>query len=79
MTSRYDAMFERLEAKGELAWIPFIMLGYPSLQQSLDDIQTLIDSGADALELGIPFSDPVADGLHHGSTRRREPHLRRDP
>ena len=62
MTSRYDAMFARLESEGELAWIPFIMLGYPTLQQSLDDIQTLIDSGADALELGIPFSDPVADG-----------------
>lgn len=62
MTSRYDAMFDRLEGQNEIAWIPFIMLGYPSLEQSLNDIQTLIDSGADALELGIPFSDPVADG-----------------
>ncbi len=62
MTSRYDTMFARLDQQQELAWIPFIMLGYPSLEQSIRDIQTLIDSGADALELGIPFSDPVADG-----------------
>ena len=62
MTSRYDQMFANLEQKGELAWIPFIMLGYPSLEQSLSDIQTLIEAGADALELGLPFSDPVADG-----------------
>ena len=62
MSKRYDDMFANLEAKGELAWIPFLMLGYPSIEQSISDIQAMIDTGADALELGIPFSDPVADG-----------------
>lgn len=62
MSRRYEDMFAALDAKGELAWIPFLMLGYPSIEQSVSDIQAMIDSGADALELGIPFSDPVADG-----------------
>lgn len=62
MSGRYTQMFERLEREQRIAWIPFIMLGYPSVDQSIRDIQVLIDSGADALEIGIPFSDPVADG-----------------
>jgi tryptophan synthase alpha chain len=62
MSQRYEVMFQRLETENRIAWIPFIMLGYPSIEQSIRDIQTLIDSGADALELGVPFSDPVADG-----------------
>ncbi len=61
-TTRYEAMFTRLRAKGEGAFIPFVMLGDPDAETSLAIIDTLIDSGADALELGIPFSDAVADG-----------------
>ncbi|MEI6789774.1 MAG: tryptophan synthase subunit alpha [Myxococcaceae bacterium] len=44
------------------AFIPFWMLGDPDLSKSFDIIEILIKNGADALELGIPFSDPVADG-----------------
>lgn len=44
------------------AFVPFWMLGDPDLSKSFEIIQTLLDNGADALELGIPFSDPVADG-----------------
>ena len=42
--------------------MPFFMLGYPDKDSSLALIKTAIDAGADALELGIPFSDPIADG-----------------
>lgn len=60
--SRFTAMFEALEAKNEGAFVPFLMLGDPSAEDAVEIIATLIDAGADALELGIPFSDPAADG-----------------
>jgi tryptophan synthase alpha chain len=59
-TNRYEAMFARLRGKG--AFIPFVMLGDPDIETSSAIIDTLIASGADALELGMPFSDAVADG-----------------
>lgn len=60
---RYDQAFEQLKAKGEGAFIPFVTIGDPNAEQSLAIIKCLIDAGADALELGIPFSDPSADGV----------------
>lgn len=60
--SRYEAMFARLAARGEGAFIPFAMLGDPTPQGSAAVLEALVAGGADALELGIPFSDPVADG-----------------
>ncbi|NVK89547.1 MAG: tryptophan synthase subunit alpha [Gammaproteobacteria bacterium] len=60
--ARYQQMFERLKQQQQVAFIPFVMLGDPNLETSFEIIKTLIESGADALELGIPFSDPVADG-----------------
>ncbi|MDR1886015.1 MAG: tryptophan synthase subunit alpha [Synergistaceae bacterium] len=62
MTTRYKALFEELQKNGEGAFIPFVMLGDPNMDESASIIETLVKSGADALELGIPFSDPVADG-----------------
>ncbi len=44
------------------ALIPFLVLGDPDAERSLELIKTVIDAGADILELGIPFSDPIADG-----------------
>ena len=60
---RYDQCFADLQAKGEGAFIPFVAIGDPNAEQSLAVIKSLIDAGADALELGIPFSDPSADGV----------------
>jgi tryptophan synthase alpha chain len=60
--SRYTAMFSALSARGEGAFVPFVMLGYPDPETSLRAIDVLLAHGADAIELGIPFSDPVADG-----------------
>ncbi|QDG54250.1 tryptophan synthase subunit alpha [Persicimonas caeni] len=60
--NRYDRMFERLEEAGEGAFIPFVTLGDPTPEVSLEVVSCLVEAGADALELGIPFSDPIADG-----------------
>ena len=59
----YDQAFKNLSAKNEGAFIPFVTIGDPNAEQSFAVIKTLIDAGADALELGIPFSDPSADGV----------------
>ncbi|MBN2511731.1 MAG: tryptophan synthase subunit alpha [Sedimentisphaerales bacterium] len=58
MTS-YKTLFDHLD---RAALIPFFVLGDPDEKTSLDLIKTAIDAGADILELGIPFSDPIADG-----------------
>lgn len=59
---RYQQLFSQLAARHEGAFVPFVTLGDPNPTLSLRIIDTLIDAGADALELGIPFSDPLADG-----------------
>jgi len=58
--SRYAAMFDRLD--GESAFGAFLMLGDPDLETSATLMDAVIDGGADMIEVGIPFSDPVADG-----------------
>ena len=60
--SRYDAMFGRCRAEGRIAFGGFLMLGYPSPQATPALLDALVAGGADMVELGIPFSDPVADG-----------------
>jgi tryptophan synthase alpha chain len=61
-TGRYAAMFASLSAKKQGAFVPFVMLGDPDFTTSIEIIRTLVSNGADALELGIPYSDPIADG-----------------
>ena len=60
--SRYSAMFAALQERGEGAFVPFVMVGDPDPSTSETVIEALIAGGADALELGVPFTDPVADG-----------------
>lgn len=62
LSPRYDNCFAQLNDKNQGAFIPFVTIGDPSLAQSKAIIRQLVLSGADALELGIPFSDPIADG-----------------
>lgn len=59
---RYQQLFNRLNAEQHGAFVPFVTLGDPTPELSFNIVKTLIDNGADALELGIPFSDPIADG-----------------
>lgn len=60
--NRYQRCFDALAEKKQGAFVPFVTLGDPSPQLSLQIIDALIAGGADALELGIPFSDPLSDG-----------------
>jgi len=58
----YQEMFNRVKEEGEGAFIPFVVAGDPDFETSLEIVKTYVDNGADALEIGFPFSDPVADG-----------------
>lgn len=62
MSTRYENLFSSLHERGEGTFVPFIMLGDPTPEDSLKIVRTVVTAGADALELGVPFSDPVADG-----------------
>lgn len=59
---RYKNMFARMKKLKRRAFIPYTMLGYPNYEKSLAAIKCMIDHGAAALELGLAFSDPLADG-----------------
>lgn len=59
---RYQSLFQRLSEQNQGAFVPFVTIGDPDPQLSLRVMETLVEAGADALELGIPFSDPLADG-----------------
>jgi tryptophan synthase alpha chain len=54
--------FERAKQEGRGALIPYFMCGYPSAAQSVELVLAAIEGGADIVELGMPFSDPLADG-----------------
>ncbi len=60
--NRIDATFARLRAAGRAALIPYVTAGDPSLAATLPIMQSLTAAGADVIELGVPFSDPMADG-----------------
>ena len=60
--SRYAAMFAALARRGEGAFGAFAMLGDPDLPRSAAILDDLVEAGADMIEVGIPFSDPIADG-----------------
>ena len=60
--SRITATFEQCRHKGRAAFIPFMTAGDPDFATSLDLLKSLPEAGADIIEIGMPFSDPMADG-----------------
>ena len=60
--SRIDAVFERQRAAGRTVLIPYVTAGDPSLAATAGIVDALVEAGADIVELGVPFSDPMADG-----------------
>ena len=70
-TQRFAAVFARLRRRGRKALIPFVQGGDPDLDTTRRALLALQDAGADVLEVGIPFSDPLADGptIQRASTR----------
>ena len=79
--ARIAAAFAGASGEGRAALMPYYTLGYPDLETSVEVIHALSASGADLIELGVPFSDPLADGptiqrstqvaLQQGMTTRR--------
>ena len=59
---RIRAAFERAAADGRTALIPYVVAGFPDAETSLDIALAAADAGADLLEIGLPYSDPLADG-----------------
>lgn len=59
---RLEHAFRRARDQGRLALVTYLTAGYPSLEATLDLVPALVRAGADVIELGVPFSDPIADG-----------------
>jgi tryptophan synthase alpha chain len=62
MTTRIDTRFAELKTQGRAAFVTFLMAGDPDPATSLDIIKALPKAGADVIEIGMPFTDPMADG-----------------
>lgn len=60
---RLASTFARLKQEDRLAFFPYLMAGYPDRETSARLLDVVAEAGADGLELGIPFSDPLADGI----------------
>ncbi len=60
--NRIDAAFAEIRRRGRPGLIAYVTAGYPSVSATLELVPALAESGADVIELGIPFSDPLADG-----------------
>lgn len=60
--SRLQARFEQLKAAGRTALVPYMTAGDPAPEHTVDIMHACVAAGADVLELGVPFSDPMADG-----------------
>ncbi len=60
--SRIAQTFARLKTEGKTAFMPFVTIGFPELATTATLVPALVEAGADLIELGVPFSDPIAEG-----------------
>src|SRR6187551_2805404 len=74
MAESIAAAFEAAKSEGRAALMPYMMGGFPDLDTSLAVAEAYADAGADLIELGVPYSDPLADGpvIHAAATRALE-------
>ena len=63
MSDRLSATFQKLRESNQKAFVAYVAAGDPDFDKSLEIIKTLAELGADIIELGLPFSDPLADGI----------------
>ncbi len=61
-SGRLQTVFDQLRSKNKKALVPYVTAGYPNLEVLPDILRALAEGGADAIEIGVPFSDPMADG-----------------
>ena len=61
--NRIDQTFAALKAEGKTAFVAYIAAGDPDIDRCLGIMHALVRAGADVIELGVPFSDPLADGI----------------
>jgi tryptophan synthase alpha chain len=75
--SRIQQRFEQLRAEGRKALIPFVTAGDPNPETTVPLMHALVEAGCDIIELGVPFSDPMADGpvIQHASERALAHHV----
>ncbi len=75
--NRIDATFAKLRSAGRTGLIPYVTVGDPSLKLTLPIMHALVAAGADVIELGVPFSDPMADGpvIQRASERALAQHV----
>jgi tryptophan synthase alpha chain len=62
-TNRIDTTFAALKTEGKAAFVAYVCAGDPTLERSLEILRALEKAGVDVIELGVPFSDPMADGI----------------
>ncbi len=62
-TDRIREAFEQARAGGRIALVPYVTVGFPEIDLTTEIVRAVVDGGADVVELGVPFSDPLADGL----------------
>ena len=67
--NRISAVMEQVRANGRKLFIPFLTAGYPTREATVDLVRAIDAAGADVLELGMPFSDPMADASFSRSPR----------
>lgn len=63
MSNRIDLCFDKLKANGEKALITFVTAGDPGISETEKYVLSMFENGADIVELGVPFSDPIAEGI----------------
>ena len=61
-TRRIESAFARIKAENRTGFVAFLTVGYPDVESTLRFVPALVEGGADIIELGIPFSDPLAEG-----------------
>ena len=74
MSSAITAKFQSLQVNRHLALMPFLVAGDPNLETTADILLALQQAGADMVELGIPYSDPLADGPQWTSANQQPWH-----
>jgi len=71
--NRLNRKFQELSEKNEAALICYVVAGYPNIPTTNEILSSIVKGGADVIEIGIPFSDPIADGPTGPGTRGRTP------